>query len=219
MKISILCSEPNHPVCKYLSVWEEEKREVHDISIVHNKFELPGGDILFLISCHDKIGTEQTEKYTHSLLVHASDLPEGRGWSPHIWKILDGAKSITVSLLEAAENIDSGDIWQKVIIEIPRHYLYEEINHQLFVAEIDLMNFAVENINTVKPKKQPENSDATFYRKRNPRDSKLDVGASLAELFDEIRVCDPDRYPAYFKLHEHYYKLSIEKICKPSDEN
>jgi methionyl-tRNA formyltransferase len=58
-------------------------------------------------------------KYDSSLVLHASDLPAGRGWSPHIWAITNGAESVTLSLLEAEDQVDSGRIWKKMIRRDP----------------------------------------------------------------------------------------------------
>jgi methionyl-tRNA formyltransferase len=34
----------------------------------------------------------------------------------------------------------------------------------------------------------------------------------LAEQFDLQRICDPERYPAFFELHGHRYKLTLDKL-------
>ena len=47
-------------------------------------------------------------------MIHASDLPKGRGWSPHIWGLINEAQQITISLLEAVDKVDSGDIESNV---------------------------------------------------------------------------------------------------------
>jgi methionyl-tRNA formyltransferase len=144
-------------------------------------------------------------------VLHASDLPRGRGWSPHIWEIIRGAESISLSLLEAADMIDSGKIWKKMQILVPKHALWDEINQLLFEAEIQLMDFAVNNIDTVRPRAQSTAIEATYYPKRLPQDSQIDPTKSIAEQFDLIRVCDPDRYPAFFEYLGHRYMLKLEK--------
>ena len=74
---------------------------------------LAGGEILFLVSCNEIIGKDVRDRYMATLVIHASDLPKGRGWSPHIWQIIEGKKEIMVSLLEAEDAVDSGAIWAK----------------------------------------------------------------------------------------------------------
>ena len=52
----------------------------------------------------------------------------------------------------------------------------------------------------------------SFYRKRTRDDDRLDASKPLENLFDQIRVCDPDHYPAWFELRGRKYKLSITPL-------
>lgn len=211
MKISLLCSDAKHPVNKYLKAWMATQQDLHEVELVQRKSELAGGDVLFLISCAEIINAEDREKYSASLVLHASDLPKGRGWNPHIWEIVNGAEAITLSLLEAEDKVDSGRIWRKLDITVPKHALWDEINHLLFEAEVELINYAVQNFGTASPVFQKDTYDANYYPKRTPADSRIDVNKSIAEQFDLIRVCDPNRFPAYFEHLGIRYTLKLEK--------
>lgn len=212
MKISILCTSPEHPVNSWLERWIKANSADHDIRLLTSTQTLPGGDLLLLVSCTQIVRREDREKYLKCLVLHASDLPQGRGWSPHVWQILGGSDQVTVSLLEAEEPVDSGDIWHKVMVEIPPHYLHDEINSAIFDAELALMDFALANFDTVVPQKQPSDIEASWYPKRSPEDSRLDPARSIEAQFNLIRVCDPDRFPAFFVLDGHKYKVTVEKI-------
>jgi len=212
LRITLLCSDPLHPVNAYLDRWIQSNSHEHSISLVRSKIDLPGGDVLFLISCCEIIGESNRSKYRKVLVVHASDLPKGRGWSPHIWQILDGKEQITVSLLEADDKVDSGPIWKKMIIFIPKHMLWSEINHELFNAEISLIDFAVNQFDQVIPVQQDRNIESSYFSLRKPADSKIDPNESIANQFNQLRVCDPVRFPAYFELYGFKYKLTLEKI-------
>jgi methionyl-tRNA formyltransferase len=144
--------------------------------------------------------------------MHASDLPQGRGWSPHIWQIINGHEEITLSLIEADDKIDCGKIWKKIKFFVPKHALWSEINTFLFRAEIELLDFAVREFNDVKPIAQPSSIEATYYPRRYPKDSQIDPRQSIFSQFDKIRVCDPNRFPAYFELYGKKYKIILEKI-------
>jgi methionyl-tRNA formyltransferase len=215
--ISILCSSPDHPIIPFLDTWIKCNSEEHRIKLCHSKTELGGGDILFLVSCSEVIPAKERAAYRTSLVLHASRLPVGRGWSPHIWSILEGARQITVTLLEAGDEVDTGRIWRQVSFPVAEHMLWDEINAALFEAELQLMDFAVTEFNTVSPRPQPENVDPTYRQRRTAEDSKIDPDGSIAEQFNKIRVCDPTRYPAFFELHGHFYKLSLEKINDPEN--
>lgn len=211
MKITLLCSDPYHPVNSYILTWAQIQTNVHEVDIVSKKSQLKGGDILFLISCSEIIKANDRAKYKSSLVLHASDLPKGRGWSPHIWELVQGADFITLTMIEAEDKVDSGKIWKKLQVTVPKHALWDEINHILFSAEVDLIDFAVRNFERVLPKVQSEIENPTYFPKRTPLDSQVDTNQSIAQQFDLIRVCDPNRFPAYFKHLGQLYTLKVEK--------
>ena len=209
MNISILITSKEHPVNTYVNKWAETNKS-HQISIVHSKEDLASGDILFLISCSDVVSKLERNKFKKTLIIHASDLPNGRGWSPHIWEIINGATDITLSLLEAENKVDTGDIWKKISVSIPKTALFDEINELIFDSELALMDFAIENYNTIEPKKQ-SNIDSAYWPKRSPKDSLIDINKTLAAQFDLIRVCDSKRFPAYFYKEGVKFNIVIEK--------
>lgn len=210
MNITIICDNEEHPVNKWLEKWVNNNKN-HNIVVARDTSELCGGDILFLVSCSEIISREQRDMYQASLVLHASDLPKGRGWNPHIWTIIEGGTEIVVTLLEANDKVDTGRIWHKLHIHIPKYALYDEINSAVFNAEMELMSFAVNNIKTIRPVQQDENVDATYYRLRKPEDSRISARKSIEEQFDLIRVADPKRYPTYFELHGQRYYMKIVK--------
>ena len=40
----------------------------------------------------------------------------------------------------------------------------------------------------------------TYYKKRTPKDSKLDLDKSLRELWPLISICDNEEYPAWLEI-------------------
>ena len=210
MKITVLCSDALHPVNPHLQMWIAS-HQAHQIDLVRSKSELTQGDLLFLISCSEIVSEADRQAYSKALVIHASDLPQGRGWSPHIWQIIGGATTVTLSLLEAANKVDSGDIWQKLQVNVSKDSLWDEINHAVFDAELKLMDFAVENFGSIEPQVQSTLIEPTYYPKRTPANSQIDPEKSIKEQFNLIRVCDPDRFPAYFELHGHRFTIRLEK--------
>lgn len=196
----------------YLSAWVQRHSRDHDIELVRKKSELTGGDILLLVSCGEIISAKDREPYGVCLVLHASDLPRGRGWSPHIWELAAGASHITLSLLEAEDKVDSGRIWQKVQISVPPTALWDEINHLLFTAEIQLIDFALASYGRIQPQEQSKDVEPTYYRLRTPQDSRIDPQQSLADQFNLIRVCDPYRFPAFFEYRGQRFALKLEKL-------
>lgn len=211
MKVSVLCSSNSHPVYSVLALWQQRRKVEHEIEMVQTRRELTGGDLLFLISCNEIIDQSVRSRYRATLVIHASDLPAGRGWSPHIWQVLAGSNEITVSLLEAEDQVDSGAIWAQRKLCFAGHELYDEINQILFAAEIELMDWALDNFGSVVPKPQAA-GPASYYRKRTPEDSRIDPQRPLAEQFELLRVSDPERFPAFVDFRGHRYRIVLDKL-------
>ena len=218
MRIALVCSDPAHPVMPWLARWRDRHGGAHEIALHRRASELGAGDLLFLVSCTEMIGPEVRARFGHVLVLHASDLPEGRGWSPHVWAILAGAEEITVSLLEATEPVDSGAIWAKRRVAIPRHALHDEIHAALFDAELALMDEALRLAADPQPEPQPEEG-ATWHRRRRPADSEIDPERSIAAQWDALRIADPERYPAFFRLHGHRYAITLRKLDDAPDRD
>lgn len=216
MKISIMCSSKEHPVYAVLEQWQLRQASKHTVELVQTRQDLSGGDLLFLISCSDIIRSDVRAQYNSTLVIHASDLPIGRGWSPHIWQILDGKKNIPITLLEAEDKVDSGAIWAQKIMHLEGHELFDEINALLFKLECELMDYAVEHFNDVKPMPQRE-QEPTYYRKRTPDDSRIDPGKTIEEQFDLLRVADSQRFPAFFDYRGCRYLVKLEKMITAED--
>lgn len=212
MNITVLCSSPDHPVNLPLAAWAARQGAAHTVQVARRRAELVGGDLLLLVSCGEIIRAEDRARFAHTLVLHASDLPRDRGWSPHIWAVIGGAEEITVSLLEAEDKVDTGRIWHQVHAAVPRTALWDEINQILFAAEMELLDFAVENLHTVVPRAQDPDVPASYNRLRRPDDSRIDPQRPLAEQFDLIRTCDPQRYPAFFEHRGQRYRLILEKM-------
>ena len=213
MKIEILCTDATHPVVPHLQKWMLSQGSANSVALRTRKADLQVADLLFLVSCHELIGLEIRQQYRFVLVLHASALPQGRGWSPYIWQILAGGNQITVSLIEAQDPVDSGAIWASRNLTLQGHELYDEINEALFRTELELMDWAVDNFYRVTPK--PQSSEgASHHPRRRPEDSRLNPDLSIAEQFDLMRIADPERYPAFFDLRGCRYRVILQKENK-----
>lgn len=211
MKITFLCSNRSHPVYPYLLQWIDKNSFEHEVTLVNKVEDIrERGDILFLISCSEIVKSNYRDFFRYSLVLHASDLPSGRGWNPHIWQVVNGDNHITLSLLNAEDTVDTGDIWKQKVIELNGYELYDEINDYLFTAELELIDWACENILHSTPHLQG-NIASSYYRLRTPEDSQLDVNKSIAEQFNLLRVCDPNRFPAFFYIDNQKYIIHLTK--------
>jgi methionyl-tRNA formyltransferase len=207
-RITIVCSDPEHPVMPHLRAWQAAQPE-GTTEIHHRVADVGEGTFLFLISCTEIVRPDVRARFDHTLVVHASDLPRGRGWAPYVWSILEGADELCVTLLDADDPVDSGDIWQQIRVPLDGSELHDEIFEKLFAAELALMDWAVAHCATERP--TPQSGEPTYYPRRTPADSEVSVEQRLVDIFDLLRVADPDRYPAFFHHRGHRYVITLEK--------
>jgi len=198
-------------VYSHLLRWVEKNPTPHEISLVNKSLEIKDGNILFLIACSEIINDNIKNKFDKVLCIHESNLPEGKGWSPCVHYILDGKNEIPLTLFEISEKIDSGDIWKKTSFELEGHELHDEINNLVSIHTIELMNFAIQNFNSIKPTPQSSTAES-FFPRRFPSDSELDINKTILEQFNLLRIADENRYPCFFMHNGHRYKITIRKF-------
>lgn len=209
--ITLLLSDFSHPIYPILKDWAFQFSQSYSISLVESLNEVPAeGDILFLVSCSEFVPKPVRQRFRYTLVLHASDLPQGKGWSPHVWSILQGANCVTVSLINAEDEIDSGDIWHAATFNLDGTELYQEINQKLFAVEVSLIEWACKHIDNASPRVQE--GEQSYFKRRSPEHSRIDPELSLAEQFDLLRVCDEERFPAYFDFRGQRYRIRLEKV-------
>lgn len=183
-----------------------------DASLVASQEEVSQGAVAFYLGCLRITPPGVLALSRRNLVVHASDLPRGRGFSPLTYQILEGCNHIPVCLLEATEPVDSGPVIYREYIEYEGHELIDELRSKLGDMTVELcLRFMGE---PVPPQGQPQQGEPSFYPRRRPADSSLDPIRTIAEQFSLLRTVDNDKYPAYFDLNGHRYVITIEKAGK-----
>jgi len=191
-----------------LAGWADEG---HAICWVNVPDDIPAGDICFMIGAASIVPPEILARHHHNLVVHESALPEDRGWSPLSWQILDDRREIVASLIEAAPEVDSGDIVLQETMRFGGHELVDELRRAQAHATLHLCRQYVAEYPGVHAQARPQQGTPSFRPGRTPDDSRIDPAASLEAQFDLLRICDPHRYPAFFDLRGHRYRLHVER--------
>ena len=189
------------------SLWQRG----HAVRWIHTPSALFQGDVCLMLSCGRLLSSEQLALHRHNLVVHASALPQGQGWSPMTWQILEGASSIPISLFEAVADLDAGSIYLQKQLSLQGHELAEEWRVLLAKATLDLCLAWFDRYQEVVSAVQPQSGEASHYPRRRPVDSQLDPESSLEEQFNLLRVVDNESYPAFFYWQNYRYDLFIRR--------
>ncbi len=208
--LTIFCSDERHPIWGLMSHFVSVKMYSDASCRLESKIDgLKGGDILVMVSCTQIINKEIRDKYKKVFVIHESDLPRGRGWSPLAWQVLEGKNKITVTLFEADDTVDSGPIYGQKILALEGHELNDEITRKVGQIKCELINHAWEWGLKDEPIKQQ--GEATYYHRRTPEHSRIDPEMPLSRQFDLLRICEP-RFPAFFDYRGHRYAISLRKV-------
>ncbi|WP_169776838.1 formyltransferase family protein [Campylobacter mucosalis] len=202
MKIAVLTS-PNQwfvPYAKNLS-------SKLNAQLFYDHTEIFGFDIVFVLSYHRIIADEFLCKNKHNIVIHESDLPQGKGWAPLFHQVLEGKNEIIFTLFEADTGTDSGLIYAKKTLCLTGNELYDELRKKQALMSEEMCFEFIKNYDNLKP--QAQSGDESFYPKRTPKDSQLDTSKSLDELFNQLRVVSNDDFPAFFYKNGQKFILKI----------
>lgn len=210
MKLTILMDNTKswyYPFAKELEA--ELKKRGHEMAFVESPADVPEGDIAFFLSVEQLVKKDVRARNKHNIVVHSSDLPRGKGWSPLTWQILKGKNDIVNSLFEAADKVDAGDIYLQDAMHFEGHELLPELHE----AQGESINHLVLQFVDMYPNIHGRKQEGveTIYPRRKPENSELDVNQTIAEQFNLLRVVDNERYPAFFRYRGKKYILKIEK--------
>ncbi len=195
-------------VCDMQEEWEALG---HSVEWGHDPLTIRPADFCFCLSLSRIVPAEVRKNFKHTLVVHESDLPKGRGWSPMTWQILEGENRIPVTLFEAVDAVDAGPIYLQEWITLDGTELSPQWRSHLALTTKRLCMQWVNDYPSVIKKARPQTGMGSFYPRRRPADSRLDPSKTLAEQFNLLRVVDNDNYPAFFKMHGKLYQISVER--------
>lgn len=127
------------------------------------------------------------------------------------WQILFGTRRIPLTLIEAENEVDSGDIYLQSSIETEGHELIDEL-HELIGKEISAMCIGfVQRYPEITREARSQIGEPTYFARRIPADSKINIRESIESQMNLLRVVDNEKYPAFFEYMGHKYLLRIEK--------
>lgn len=172
-------------------------------------------DIVYILSYHKIIEEERLKHHKHNVVIHASALPQGKGWAPMFWQILEGKDTIPFSMFEVSSSVDAGDIYMQKSLQLNGYELHDELREKQAHFIIEMCFEFIENYSRYQTPRKQEGRES-FYAKRSAKDSQLDITKTIKEQFNLLRVTSNEDYPAFFEIDGRKYNLKIEEA---TDEN
>ena len=183
----------------------------HQVVSVYHPSELVSGDVCFILSCSSILKSFHMNLHSYNLVVHGADLPNGRGWSPMTWQILEGRSEVCMTLFEATAEVDAGPIYAQKWVKLNGTELVDEWREKQARVIQELCVNWIEGFPDSAFNPREQIGEASYYPRRKLEDSELDPSKTLCEQFNLLRVVDNQRYPASFQMNGARYKLLIER--------
>ena len=177
-------------------------------------------DIIVVVAFGQILPKEILEMYPYGCVnVHASLLPAYRGAAPYQWAILNGEKVTGVTTQQMNEGIDTGDIIEKVKVEIETDETAGSLHDKLSRAGAGLCVSTLTAIEAGTATFTPQKDEESSYAKMLKKDmGNIDWTKSAEEIERFIRGLNP--WPsAYTKLNGKTLKIWKAKVLKEDTEN
>lgn len=146
-------------------------------------------------------------------VMHASDLPKGRGWAPINWALIEGADMIYITSFKADAGCDTGPYHLKTCCKIQITDTIVTVYQQVESEIVKHLTSIIKSvINTDGVVLYPQIGEPTINPRRRPEHSELDLNKTLEEQWNLIRACHNEDYPAFFRLGDKKIYLRYEVV-------
>jgi methionyl-tRNA formyltransferase len=155
----------------------------------------------------------------HNINIHPTLLPKYRGPNIEWYVIANGERETGVSIHFLAEYADKGAIIVQQKIELSKFDTIYSLLRKTSDIEPELLVKSLKIIREGYVGQIQDESNATFYPKiRTSMDSEIDPNKTITELYNILRACDPERFPAFFYIDGQKVAIKLFRPDKPTSE-
>ena len=172
-------------------------------------------DFVFAAGYYEIIPDNILQKVKYGIFVfHETPVPLGRGSAPIYWSVKNKRKNITISCIKIDAKIDTGQIVYQHNIPITNDMGYAQLEAQRQIGTIKCFQVVLDEIKSGYLVLREQSGKGSYTKKRTPESSKLDASKPLEQLWDDIRVCDNDKFPAFFIVDDQTKVILKYEIVK-----
>lgn len=177
--------------------------------------------ILLSIGFPYLLSSEILRQFIICLNVHPTLLPRYRGPSTGAYILMESEKESGSTIHVIDEGMDTGPIVLQQKVPLTRFDTIRSLQRKVYSIEPQLVldAFALLGEPGFLPKAQDEGKATVYPKKRKPEDSEVDPNRTLLQLFDTIRACDPDDFPAFFYLDGQKVCMRLWRAERPAGED
>ena len=207
--VTFLLDKSNLWFEKQLRNFDFKLKKKYIFKITKNKKNIRNQNIVFPISYTKILPESFLKKNELVIIVHTSELPKDKGFSPLQYQILKNNNKIYMSLIKATKEVDAGPVYFQDYFILDGTELYDEIRYIqglqiLKIIKKFLLNYP--NLSSVK-----KSGKGNFNKKRYPQDSKLNINKTIREQFNHLRINSNKLHPSFFYFRGKKYIIKIFK--------
>lgn len=152
---------------------------------------------------------------------HPAKLPSNRGRHPLVWAVANGLTESALTFLFLDEGVDSGDIWMQRDFPIGLDDDAGAVYERVCALASKMLEEGVPELERGVVRRTPQDhSRANVWRKRGPKDGRIDWRMSSRRIHDLVRALRPPYPGATSGLKSVEYKVwRTEILARPGIGN
>jgi methionyl-tRNA formyltransferase len=156
----------------------------------------------------------------YAINVHPTLLPAYRGYRSGPYILINGERQSGVTVHFLTTGMDQGSIIAQKAFDISPFDTTKSLFRKCREIEPALLYSVVEGLIAGRCDAHPQKEEqaSVYSHVRTPEDSHIDWNRPLKDLYNEIRACDPEDYPAYFFVNGQQVCIKLWRPEKPKDE-
>ncbi len=211
-KIIFLFDRKNIWIKKFIKPKNFRLNKKFKVKITTKLKDLKNFDVVIILGYTRIINPNLLSTNNLNIVIHPSKLPLDKGFAPIAYQVLKNKKNFYISIIRLEKKVDSGDIILQKKIKLNGSELSNELREMQALETINILKKFLKNYPLIKFKKQIGKSN--FNKRRTKKDSEININKSIKSQFNLLRVCDNEKYPAFFKYRKNKYLIKIYKEPK-----
>jgi len=195
-------------VHRYLSI------ETYEVTIAESFPDDPSRYSIIVPWNYRKV-ISQAEKAGNVVVLHSSNLPEGRGWAPIYHAFSEQKDEYVISGIFAKNEVDTGNVIVRARFSIEDGYTAPFIRAVDRELSLLLVSKILENWPNGNPLGVAQVGTASFRSRRYPIESQIDPSKTLLELLPHLRGIEGS-CPAFFYIGGTKYLIKIRPEIQPN---
>lgn len=156
-----------------------------------------------------------------ALNVHPTLLPKYRGFRSGPYIIMNGETQSGITVHELTAEMDKGDIVRQMSFEVSKFDTTKSVFRKACEQEPILILEVLKDLQngTLSSRPQDESQATEYNYVRKPEDSLIDIEKPFKELYNFIRACDFEDYPAHFYVDGQKVLIKLTRSIKNKEDN